>query len=91
MTTYRFTSDINGDRSGEDLVELATDDEVKAEAVKRMCELLKTSGREALWSTGALVMTASNADGLVVFRLDLHATLAPAWSDRQPKPGRAGR
>lgn len=58
-------------------IELADVRAAQIQAVQTIGEMLAQDG-EAFWSHEAVSMTVSDENGLVLFRLDLAAVIAPA-------------
>lgn len=74
---FKFKSDAGVDGTKAWSADLPTVRDAQIEAIKTLGELLREDGSE-FWRDQEVSMTVSDAEGLVLFRLDLSAVIAPA-------------
>lgn len=79
MPRFYFDAEDGGQFCDPDGTELADFAAAKREAYKILCQLLPTKAGHVL-ENGAFVLTVSDADRLVLMRLELSTILSPAVS-----------
>lgn len=77
---FYFQSDAGVHGSQSWSAELATMREAQVEAIRTLGELLSEDGSQ-FWMEGAVSMTVSDADGLMLFRLDLGAMRSASFAN----------
>ena len=79
MQTFLFEIDVGPEYVRSWSVELPSLHSAQSEAVKAFGELLSEHG-DGFWDQTGLNMTVSDEQGLVLFRLQMHAVLAASMS-----------
>jgi len=84
MAKFFFHTEDGGVQPDEDGIELGSMSDAQYEAVRVLGEILKERATD-FWNDGGLRVTVTDDQDLVLFMLDVSATIAPAASLRSPR------